>query len=230
MRGVAKRFGAAVALDGVDLEVFAGEVHALVGENGAGKSTLMKILSGAHAPDAGTMELFGEPYSPQGPLAARVRRGDDYQELNLARHLTVEENVMLGRERTRLGVVRKQAMRVEVERASRSSATPISRPHASRRSRPGRRQVAEIARARWRSAHPRARRADELLCTRCRAPVRGARASARERRRDRVHQHFEEVKRVADRYTVLRDGRAPPAARSKTWGSRRSCDRWLVAR
>jgi len=67
MRGIRKSFGATVALAGVDLAVEPGEVLALVGENGAGKSTLMKVLSGAHAPDAGAMELDGQPYRPCNP-------------------------------------------------------------------------------------------------------------------------------------------------------------------
>src|SRR6185503_19052847 len=93
MTGVHKRFGATVALAGVDLSVNPGEVLALVGENGAGKSTLMKVLSGAHQPDAGTMTLDGAPYRPRGPLDAR-RAGVCmiYQELSLARHLSVAEN------------------------------------------------------------------------------------------------------------------------------------------
>jgi len=88
MHGIEKRFGPVHALRGVDLDVRAGEVHALVGENGAGKSTLMKVLSGAHRPDAGTMTLDGAPYTPAGPLDAR-RRGVAmiYQELSLAPHL-----------------------------------------------------------------------------------------------------------------------------------------------
>src|SRR5437879_4886096 len=97
MRGIAKRYGPTVALDGVDLGLRPGEVHALVGENGAGKSTLMKVLSGAVQPDAGAMTLGGEPYAPAGPQAAR-RRGVAmvYQELTLAPHLSVEANLLLG--------------------------------------------------------------------------------------------------------------------------------------
>src|SRR5689334_7597204 len=101
MRGVHKRFGATVALDGVDLSVHAGEVLALVGENGAGKSTLMKVLSGAHAPDEGRMWLNGQPYQPKHPQDARnAGVSMIYQELSLARHLTVMENIVLGMEPT----------------------------------------------------------------------------------------------------------------------------------
>src|SRR6478735_5584455 len=101
MQGVHKRFGATVALAGVDLSVRGGEVLALVGENGAGKSTLMKVLSGAHLPDEGQMWLDGAPYAPRNPLDAR-RSGVAmiYQELSLARHLSVAENILLGMEPT----------------------------------------------------------------------------------------------------------------------------------
>ena len=97
MQGVRKRFGATVALGGVDLTVAAGQVLALVGENGAGKSTLMKVLSGAHQPDEGRMWLDGVEYRPRNPLDAR-RAGVAmiYQELSLAKHLSVAENILLG--------------------------------------------------------------------------------------------------------------------------------------
>src|SRR5438067_3182377 len=102
MEGVHKRFGATIALSGVDLSVNSGEVLALVGENGAGKSTLMKILSGAHQADQGQMSLDGKPFAPRNPLEAR-RAGVEmiYQELSLARHLSVMENILLGMEPTR---------------------------------------------------------------------------------------------------------------------------------
>src|ERR1700690_1669781 len=100
--GIRKSFGATRALASVSLPVEPGEVHALIGENGAGKSTLMKILSGAHRPDSGTMELDGAPYAPESPHDAR-RKGVAmiYQELNLALHLSAQENILLGMESAR---------------------------------------------------------------------------------------------------------------------------------
>lgn len=112
MRAIAKAFGRNQALAGVDLTVMPGEVHALVGENGAGKSTLMKVLSGAHAPDSGTMSLDGEAYAPRDPQEARARGvGMIYQELSIAPHLTVAENLVLGAEPRRAGLVDREAAR-----------------------------------------------------------------------------------------------------------------------
>src|SRR5438552_13714574 len=93
MTGIHKHFGSTQALRGVDLELRAGEIHALVGENGAGKSTLMKVLSGAVVPDAGRMTLDGQAYAPAGPQDAR-RRGVAmiYQALALPPHLSVQAN------------------------------------------------------------------------------------------------------------------------------------------
>src|SRR5258706_12322956 len=115
MTGIRKSYGPTAALVGVDLELRAGEVHALVGENGAGKSTLMKVLSGAEAPDAGTMELDGAAYRPAGPQEAR-RRGVAmiYQELAVCPDLSVEANVLLGLESATFGFLQKQADRAKV--------------------------------------------------------------------------------------------------------------------
>ncbi|NOR12076.1 MAG: ATP-binding cassette domain-containing protein, partial [Candidatus Aminicenantes bacterium] len=112
MRGIHKRFGATVALNGVDFQVFSGEVHALVGENGAGKSTLMKILSGVYPPDDGVMLLDTHLYQPHDPLEAKQRGvGMIYQELTLAPHLTVEENILLGQEPTTFGLINRKKVR-----------------------------------------------------------------------------------------------------------------------
>src|SRR5580692_7713115 len=108
MSAVRKSFGATRALRNVSFEVAPGEVHVLIGENGAGKSTLMKILSGAHRPDAGAVELDGRPFAPANPLHAR-RHGVAmiYQELTLAPHLSVEENILLGEEPARFGWIKR---------------------------------------------------------------------------------------------------------------------------
>src|SRR3954452_24806688 len=99
MRGISKRFGPVQALADVTFSVRKGTVHALCGENGAGKSTLMKTLAGVHQPDAGTIELNGQPCSfgaPVDALAAGISM--IYQELDLAEDLTVAENIFLGAE------------------------------------------------------------------------------------------------------------------------------------
>jgi len=115
MQGVCKSFGATQALSEVSFSVSPGEVVALIGENGAGKSTLMKLLSGAHLPDDGSMQLAGRPYRPMGPNDAR-RQGIAmiYQELNLAKDLSVEDNLMLGREKHRWGWVSRKEQREKV--------------------------------------------------------------------------------------------------------------------
>ena len=101
---LAKSFGATRALKKVSLEIAPGEVHALIGENGAGKSTLMKILSGAHEADSGSMSLDGQEYRPEDPQDAREKGvAMIYQELNLALHLSARENIVLGAETRRFG-------------------------------------------------------------------------------------------------------------------------------
>ncbi len=100
MRHVSKCFGRIEALKNVELKLFAGEIHALMGENGAGKSTLMKILSGAYMPDPGAEFLIdGYPITLSDPQGARkLGISIIYQELSLAPNLTVAENIALGRE------------------------------------------------------------------------------------------------------------------------------------
>jgi ribose transport system ATP-binding protein len=108
MQGIVKRFGATVALDGVDFEVERGEVHALVGENGSGKSTLMRVLAGAIKPDEGTITLNGQPYSPKHPADGRAAGiAMIYQELALCPDLSVAENILLGVEDSAGGVIKR---------------------------------------------------------------------------------------------------------------------------
>src|SRR5689334_11618241 len=131
MTGVTKRFGATQALRDVSLTVQPGRVLALIGENGAGKSTLMKILSGAHSPDDGSMTLAGQPFAPTGPHSARQAGvAMIYQELNLAPHLSVEDNIMLGQEFSRFGLVQRSQQRPRVHQALEWLGHPQLRPTA----------------------------------------------------------------------------------------------------
>ena len=106
MRGVDKSFPGVHALKGVDLDLAAGDVLALLGENGAGKSTLIKVLGGAHQADSGTIEIDGRPArinSPQDSQRAGI--GIIYQEFNLVPAMTVRENIFLGQERRRVSLI-----------------------------------------------------------------------------------------------------------------------------
>jgi ribose transport system ATP-binding protein len=116
MRRVSKSFFSIKALRNVDLTVFAGEIHALMGENGAGKSTLMKILSGAYRPDpGGEIRIEGKPVRIEGPHGGRAAGiAIIYQELSLAPNLSVAENIYLGREVSRSGWLSRGAMRAGV--------------------------------------------------------------------------------------------------------------------
>ena len=208
-RGVRKSFGAVHALRGVDLTVFAGEVHALVGENGAGKSTLMKVLSGAHRADAGEIRMDGTPYEATSPVQARQRGvAMIYQELNLAPDLTVAQNLVLGMETSALGFVRdprgllreKLAM---LDHGHLDLDTPVGELPI------GTQQVVEIARALVSAA--RLVIMDEptssLSAADSEALFRVVRRLAETGIAVIYISHFlEEIQRLADRFTVLRDG------------------------
>ncbi|GHJ41464.1 sugar ABC transporter ATP-binding protein [Streptomyces sp. TS71-3] len=106
MTGITKTFPGVRALDGVDLDVRSGEVHCLLGQNGAGKSTLIKVLAGAHQPDGGRITWRGENVVLRSPIAAmRLGIATIYQELDLVEGLSVAENVFLGHEPTSAGFV-----------------------------------------------------------------------------------------------------------------------------
>jgi monosaccharide-transporting ATPase len=118
IRGLAKGFPGVKALQGVDFTVRAGEVHALMGENGAGKSTLIKVLTGVYPRDVGTVRLAGVDINPLSPKAAEALGiSTVYQEVNLIPHLSVAENICLGRQPTRFGFIRWRAMARRAEAA-----------------------------------------------------------------------------------------------------------------
>jgi ribose transport system ATP-binding protein len=213
MQGVRKRFGATVALDGVDLHVDVGEVLGLVGENGAGKSTLMKVLSGAHAPDAGEMWLAGAPYRPRSPLDAR-RAGVAmiYQELSLAPDLSIAENILLGMEPTRGPVLDWPALRrkaadamAQVGHVDVRLDTPVGALSVAMQ------QMVEIARAI--AIGSRVLVLDEPTSSLTRADIERLFSLVRSLRAQGhaivyISHFLEEVKAITDRYTVLRDGRS----------------------
>jgi D-xylose transport system ATP-binding protein len=152
MRGIDKYYGGVHAVRGVDLDVYTGEVHALVGDNAAGKSTLIKILSGAVMRDGGTIAFDSQPVEITTPRDAKSLGIETvYQDLALADNLDVASNVFLGREMTRSGILRFILDNREMEKRSRDllSRLKINMPNIRQRVRSmsgGQRQSIAIAR------------------------------------------------------------------------------------
>jgi ribose transport system ATP-binding protein len=212
MSAISKRFGATRALDGVSLELRAGQGLALIGENGAGKSTLMNVLSGAHTPDEGSMELAGRAYAPPGPHAAR-RAGVAmiYQELNLAPDLSVVENIMLGQERSRWGVLSRATQRGEARAAlGRLGHADLPLDAPVRRLTVGMQQLVEIARAL--ATRAKVFVFDEPTSSLARADAERLFQTIVRLRQEGfgviyISHFLEEIRRVCDSYLVLRDGK-----------------------
>jgi ribose transport system ATP-binding protein len=210
---MAKNFGPTLALDGVSLELRRGEVHALIGENGAGKSTLMNILAGAYQPDRGHIEIDGKEYAPSSPLDAR-RRGIAliHQELSLAPHLTVTENILMGLEPARFGWLDREAARRKTLEVLESFHHPEIHPHRRVADLSiAAQQVVEICRAL--AARANIILMDEPTSSLQRDDVTHLFALIRRLHKEGVSviyiSHFlEEVREIADSYTVLRDGRS----------------------
>ena len=121
-RGIVKRFGHVVALDGADFELYHDEIVAVIGDNGAGKSTLIKSLSGALQPDRGEIRLDGEPVRFRSPGDARSAGIETvYQDLALAPSLDIASNIFLGREARRRGPLGR-ALRMLAKRMMRREA------------------------------------------------------------------------------------------------------------
>ncbi|HEV8659224.1 MAG TPA: sugar ABC transporter ATP-binding protein [Thermoanaerobaculia bacterium] len=213
LHAIEKRFGPTIALDGVDLEVAAGEVHAVIGENGAGKSTLMNILSGAFASDRGEMSLDGIPYAPIDPAEAR-RAGiaHIHQELALCPHLSVAENMLLGTEPSAFGWLDRQTMFERAAALLREFGRAEIDPHVRTSNLSlADQQVVEICRALARDA--RVMLMDEPTSSLQRSNVERLFRMI-QKLRDRgiaiiyISHFLEEVREIAERFTVLRDGKS----------------------
>ncbi|MCX5167566.1 sugar ABC transporter ATP-binding protein [Streptomyces antibioticus] len=214
MSGITKSFPGVRALDGVDLDVQAGEVHCLLGQNGAGKSTLIKVLAGAHLPDEGTVRWRGEPVAPRSPSAAmRLGIATIYQELDLVEHLSVAENVYLGHEPTAAGfVVRGRAARASTAALLGRLGHPEIDPGALvGRLSAAQRQIVSMARAL--SHDVRLIVMDEPSAALDPDEVDNLFRIVGDLTADGVavvyiSHRLEEIRRIGDRVTVLKDGRA----------------------
>ena len=213
MRGIVKSFPGVRALDGVDLQVRAGEVHCLLGQNGAGKSTLIKVMAGAHQVDAGVVLWEGRPVQLASPVAA-LRQGiaTIYQELDLVDWLTVGENIFLGHELARAGFSQRAAtLRRSRELLDRLGHREISASREVGTLSAAGKQIVSIARALSRDARlivmdePSAvldgeevqnlfKIVDDLAAAGVAVVY--------------ISHRLEEIRRIGDRITVLKDGRS----------------------
>ena len=209
---VSKRFGGVAALDGVSFDIRRGEIHAVVGENGAGKSTLMKMLAGVHEPDGGEIQLGGRSVRLASPREAR-RQGISivFQELNLFPHRTVAANVFANRELVgRWGGLNRRAMREATRRVLAELDVRLSPDALVGSLTIGEQQQVEIARTLEQESRiiildePNSA-LDETESQRLFELIRRLRARAITI--VYVSHRLEEVFAIADRITVLRDGR-----------------------
>jgi len=211
-RDVTKQYGRVTVLDGVQLDVAAGEVHALLGANGAGKSTLVRILSGLVTPNAGTLQLDGEPYAPRNKQEAEAAGVQIVQqELNLISTLSVAENLLLNRLPGVAGVINRRSLREQAQRALERfglAEIPLDIPAGSLGV--GRQQMLEIAAALDRdckilildepTAALSAGESETLFAQIAKLRQRGIGIIY-------ISHRLEEISRLADRATILRDGR-----------------------
>jgi ribose transport system ATP-binding protein len=212
MHGIVKTFPGVRALDGVDLDVRAGEVHCLLGQNGAGKSTLIKVLAGAHQPDEGTITWRGEPVHLSDPQSAmRLGIATIYQELDLVAGLSVADNVFLGRERSRFGISRPAAANRAAAALLARLGHPEIRPTAEVGSLPAAAQQM-VSMARALSQDARLIVMDEPSAVLDNEEVQRLFGVIRDLVRDDVavvyiSHRLEEIREIGDRITVLKDGR-----------------------
>src|SRR5437763_4160445 len=207
---ISKSFGGVHALQDVHLEIFAGEVHAILGENGAGKSTLIKILTGVHQPDTGDILLEGSPVR-----FANTREAQEhgiaaiYQEPSLFPDLDVAENIMVGRQPVRRWGIDWKNMYAEAARLLNRLGLPIDPRTRARELSVAQQQVVEIARAL--SINAKVLIMDEPTSSLTLGEVEELFKIVRQLRASGtavvfISHRLEELFAVADRVTTLRDG------------------------
>nr|WP_202504692.1 MULTISPECIES: sugar ABC transporter ATP-binding protein [unclassified Streptomyces] len=212
VEGVRKTFPGVVALDRVDFDLRSGEVHVLLGENGAGKSTLIKMLSGAYRPDSGTLFARGEEVRINGAEdAERLGIATIYQEFNLVPDLTVAENIFLGRQPRRFGMIDRRRMEADAEVLLHRVGLHVSPRTRVRELGIARLQMVEIAKAL--SLDARVLIMDEPTAVLTSEEVDKLFRIVRQLREDGVGivfitHHLDEIAALGDRVTVLRDGRS----------------------
>lgn len=210
MRQITKRYPGVQALNQVDFDLYAGEVHALVGENGAGKSTLMKILAGAVPRDAGEIKVKGEPVSTWDPREAQVQGiAIIYQERNLIPYLNVAQNIFLGREPGAKGLVNFPRLYSNARELIGKIGTDINVHARVGKLTAAQQQLVEIAKALSMQAEiilmdeptsSLSEREKEALFTLIRQLKAQGKAIIY------ISHRMEEIFEIADRITVLRDG------------------------
>ena len=211
MRGIVKSFPGVQALRGVDLDLHAGEVLALLGENGAGKSTLMKVLGGAHLPDAGSLLLDGRTTAFRSPQEARAAGiAVIHQEFNLVPGLTATENIFLGQEASRAGFVPRADERRKAAELFRRLGAELDLDAPCSRLTTAQQQLVEIARALARDA--RVIVMDEPTAALTSREVDRLFEIVRDLRSRGIavvwiSHRLDEIFALADRVVVLRDGR-----------------------
>jgi ribose transport system ATP-binding protein len=225
-RSIGKRFGGAIALDGVDFDLAAGEIHGLVGSNGAGKSTLMKILAGALPDHEGTIRIDGQTAALTNPAAA-LSHGVAmvYQELSGIGQLSVAENLFLGRQpTTRLGNIDWRTMNDQARRFLKEMEIDVDVTRRLDRFPLVIRQMVEIARGLHSGARvlildeptsslspPETRRLFALL----------AQLKARGVAIVFISHFIEDVLEICDRVTILKDGRRVETSRAAEFDKHR---------
>jgi len=211
MEHINKTFPGVKALDDVSFNLKSGEVHALLGENGAGKSTLMKVLSGVYTADSGEIKIFGDTVTELTPKKAQqLGVAIIHQELNLCPHLSVAENIFLGREITKMGILSSKEMSKEAKCILDKLNIDISPDEIVGNLPVSKQQLVEIAKAL--STNSRILIMDEPTSALSEKEIDDLFKIIRKLKGEGcgiiyISHRLEELQHIVDRVTIMRDGR-----------------------